>query len=304
MSKNWTQQDIPDLTEKISIVTGSNSGIGFETAKALAAKGSTVILACRNMAKATKAANEICKEVKNVKLEIIQLDLADLSSVKTFAISFKTKYNRLDILINNAGIMVPPYTKTTDGFEVQFGANHLGHFALTGLLIDVIKKTPKARVVNVSSGAHRMGTGTINFDDLNAENAYKPIASYAQSKLANLLFTRQLNQRFKTAGIDAIATSAHPGWTATNLQVHSRIFSLLNPFFSQKPPMGALPSLFAATADLKANDYAGPSGWQEMRGTPKLVDMSDSAKDTALAKRLWDVSEKLTGISYAGLGLK
>ncbi len=194
--------------------------------------------------------------------------------------------------------MMPPYTRTKDGFEVQFGANHLGHFALTGLLTDVIARTDRARVVTVSSAAHRMGTGTINFDDLNAEKRYQPQTSYAQSKLANLLFTRGLNRYFGEAGIDAVATSAHPGWTATNLQVHSRLFSRLNPFFAQQPPMGALPTLYAATEDLEANAYAGPGGLQEVRGYPKLVGMADAARDDDLAQRLWDVSEQLTGVIY------
>lgn len=294
----WTAENIPNQTGKVAIVTGANSGIGFETAKALAAKGATIIMACRNASKAQAAITDIKKDVKDAKLELIQLDLADLESVKAFAVNFKAKYDQLDILINNAGIMMPPYTKTKDGFEVQFGANHLGHFALTAELMDVIRKTNAARVVNVSSSAHRMGTNTINFDDLNAEKEYKPATSYAQSKLANLLFTRQLNMYFQAANTDAMASSAHPGWTSTNLQEYSRMFKMLNPFFSQKPPMGALPTLYAAVADLKANDYAGPSGFMEMRGSPKLVDMSDAAKDDALAKRLWDVSEELTGISY------
>ncbi len=298
MNSQWTKENIPDQTGKIAIVTGANSGIGFETAKALAAKNATVIMACRNPSKAQAAITDIKKAVPNAKLEFIELDLADLASVKAFSHSFKEKYARLDMLINNAGIMMPPYTKTKDGFEVQFGANHLGHFALTGQVMDVISASKGARVVNVSSGAHRMGTNSIKFDDLNAEKEYKPMAVYAQSKLANLLFSRQLNSYFQTQGIDAIATSAHPGWTGTNLQQHSFLFKMFNPLFAQKPPMGALPTLFAATESLKPNDYAGPSGFQEMRGYPKLVDMSDAAKDDALAKRLWKVSEELTSISY------
>ena len=299
MSIKWSQKDIPDLTGKVIIVTGANSGIGFETAKALAAKGATVVMACRNLDKARAAVTSIQNDVKDAKLDIIQLDLADLASVKAFADSFQAKYDKLDILINNAGVMIPPYTKTKDGFEVQFGANHLGHFALTAHLINTIRTTPNARVVNVSSAAHRMGTGTINFDDLHSEKEYKAMPAYAQSKLANLLFTRQLNHFFGNSGIDAIATSAHPGWTATNLQVNAGFFKLLNPIFAQKMPMGALPTLYAAVENLEANAYAGPSGWQEMRGYPKLVDMTDSAKDDALAKQLWDVSSKLTGVTYA-----
>lgn len=299
MSSQWTEENIPKLTGKVAIVTGANSGIGFETAKALAKKDATIIMACRNPSKAQAAITDIKKAVPHAKLEFIELDLADLASVKAFTKSFKENHDRLDMLINNAGIMMPPYTKTKDGFEVQFGANHLGHFALTGQLIDVISVSKGARVVNVSSGAHRMGTNSINFDDLNAEKEYKPMAVYAQSKLANLLFSRQLNRYFQTQGIDAVATSAHPGWTGTNLQEHSFLFKMLNPLFAQKPAMGALPTLYAATEKLSANDYVGPSGFQEMRGYPELVGMSDAAKDDALAKRLWDVSEELTAVTYS-----
>jgi NAD(P)-dependent dehydrogenase (short-subunit alcohol dehydrogenase family) len=298
MMSNWTNDNIPDQTGKIAIVTGANSGIGFETAKALAEKRATVIMACRNPDKAQAAMAEIKKSVPEAKLEFIPLDLSDLASIKAFARTFQEDHDRLDMLINNAGIMMPPYSKTKDGFEVQFGANHLGHFALTGLLMPTLRKTKGARVVNVSSVAHRMGTGTINFEDLHAEKGYNPMRSYAQSKLANLLFTRQLNSYFQTENITALSTSAHPGWTATNLQAHSPLSRILNPLFSQTPPVGALPTLYAATTDREANDYAGPGGWQEMRGYPKLVDMSHSARDNALATRLWDVSEKLTGVNY------
>jgi NAD(P)-dependent dehydrogenase (short-subunit alcohol dehydrogenase family) len=298
---NWTAQDMPDLTGKITIVTGANSGIGYETAKALAAKNATVVMACRNPDKARAAADAIRGEVPGARLDPIPLDLADLASVERFADAFQARYDRLDILVNNAGVMVPPFTETAGGFEVQFGANHLGHFALTGRLLDVIARTESVRVVTVSSGAHRMGSGTIDFDDLNAEKGYRPTAAYAQSKLANLLFTRGLNRRFREADIDAVATAAHPGWTATNLQTHSRLFSFLNPFFSQRPPMGALPTLYAATEALEPNAYAGPKGRMEMRGYPTLVDTSDAAKDEALAERLWEVSERMTGVRY-GLG--
>jgi len=298
-NNNWTIEQIPDLTGKVTIVTGANSGIGYETAKALAAKGATVIMACRNAAKANQAIASVRQEVAEARLELIQLDLADLTSITDFANSFKAKYSRLDILINNAGIMIPPQlNKTADGFESQFGINHLGHFALTAQLMDVIRTTPNAKVVNVSSIAHRLGTGTINFDNLNSENKYKPMPAYAQSKLANLLFTRQLNHFFKDNSIDAVATAAHPGWTATELQKDAGFYKLLNPIFAQKQPMGALPTLYAAIENLEANAFVGPSGWQELRGHPKLVGMTDAAKDDVLAKRLWDVSTELTGISY------
>jgi len=297
MTEKWTPRNIPDLTGKVAIVTGANSGIGFETAKALAEKGAKVILACRNLDKANLAAKEIRSMVRKAKLEIIQLDLADLASVRKFADTFKSKYGSLDLLINNAGIMIPPLTKTADGFEVQFGANHLGHFALTGLLSEVILATPNARIVNVSSGAHRMGTGTIDFDNLNAEKGYQPANAYAQSKLANLLFTLELNSHLENIDSDVIATAAHPGWTVTGLQ--KGFLHTVSEWIGQRPEMGALPTLQAALdPDAKRNDYFGPSGFMEMRGYPQKVETGDAAKDVNLAKRLWEVSEEMTGISY------
>jgi len=297
MTEKWTTDNIPDMTGKVAIVTGANSGIGFETVKALAEKGAEVVLACRNLEKANVAVKEIRSMVRKAKLEIIQLDLADLASVRKFAESFKSKYQSLDFLINNAGIMIPPFTKTEDGFEVQFGANHLGHFALTGLLMDIILATPKARIVNVSSSAHRMGTGTIDFDNLNAEKGYQPANAYTQSKLANLLFTLELNKRLDNVGSDVIASAAHPGWTVTGLQ--KGFLHTVSEWFGQKPEVGALPTLQAALdSSTKRNDYFGPSGFMEMRGYPRKVDTSDAAKDANLAKRLWDVSEEMTGVNY------
>jgi NAD(P)-dependent dehydrogenase (short-subunit alcohol dehydrogenase family) len=298
MNEKWTTQNIPDMTGKVAIVTGANSGIGYETAKTLAEKGAVVVMACRNLEKAKRAEASIRISVKNAKLEVMELDLANLSSVRKFAEAFESKHPQLDLLINNAGIMIPPFTKTADGFEVQFGANHLGHFALTGLLLDTILKTPNARIVNVSSGAHRMGTGTINFENLNAEQGYNPSGAYAQSKLANLLFTLELNHHLAEIGSEVIATAAHPGWTATGLQrgfLHS-----VSEWIGQKPDMGALPTLQAAVDPIaKRNDYFGPGGFMEMRGYPRKVETSDAARNTELAKRLWSVSEELTGIRYA-----
>jgi len=297
MTEKWTTQNIPDLTGKVAIVTGANSGIGFETAKALAAKGAEVVLACRNLEKAELAAKEIRSMTRKAKLEIIKLDLADLASVRKFAETFKSKYQSLDLLINNAGIMIPPFTKTADGFEVQFGANHLGHFALTGLLMDVILATPNARIVNVSSSAHRMGTGTVDFDNLNAEKGYHPANAYAQSKLANLLFTLELNRKLVEIGSDVIVTAAHPGWTVTGLQ--RGFLHTVSEWIGQKPEMGALPTLQAALdPDAQRNDYFGPGGFMEMRGYPRKVETSDAAKDSNLAQPLWVVSEELTSISF------
>jgi len=298
MTSNWTAENIPDLTGKIVIVTGANSGIGYEMARALARKQATVILACRNKDKGQAAERQIAQEYPGAKAELGLLDLSNLALVRRFAGEFTRRYDRLDILINNAGIMRTPFGKTTDGFELQFGVNHLGHFALTGLLLDLIVRTPQARVVTVSSGGHRFGK--IDFDNLNADKGYDAGAAYGQSKLANLLFTYELHRRFKGAGVDAIAAAAHPGWTAgTNLAVHWRMLRLLNPFIGQKPSMGALPALYAATApDVQGGDYYGPDGWQELRGYPTKVRSSDRSYDPAVAAKLWIISEELTGVRY------
>ena len=221
MTSNWAAENIPDLTDKIVIVTGANSGIGYEMARALARKQATVILACRNKDKGEAAVRQIVQEYPRAKAEFMPLDLSDLASVRRFASEFAIHYDRLDILINNAGIMAVPFGRTADGFELQLGTNHLGHFALTGLLLHRIIRTPQARVVTVSSGGHRFGV--IDFDNLNTEKDYDRTRAYSQSKLANLLFTYELQKRFEGAGVDAIAVAAHPGWTATNLQAHWRM---------------------------------------------------------------------------------
>jgi NAD(P)-dependent dehydrogenase (short-subunit alcohol dehydrogenase family) len=297
MTSNWTAQNMPDLTSKVAIVTGANSGIGYEMARALAHKGAIVILACRDKDKGEAAIQQICQECPLAKVELMLLDLADLASVRYFADKFTSNYDRLDILLNNAGIMVPPFGKTVDGFELQFGTNHLGHFALTGLLFNLVVSTPQARVVMISSGGYRFGV--IDFDNLNAEQGYDRGKAYAQSKLANLLFTYELQRRFEAGGVDAIAVAAHPGWTATNLSVHWRMVRMLNPFIAQKPEMGALPALYAATAsDVQGGDYYGPDGWQELRGYPIKVQSNDRSHDMVVAARLWTVSEELTGVKY------
>jgi NAD(P)-dependent dehydrogenase (short-subunit alcohol dehydrogenase family) len=299
MSNNnqWTSENIPDQSGRVAIVTGANSGIGYETARALAHKGATVIMACRSVEKGQVAAHKIQDEDPQGTVAVMALDLANLSSVRDFAEGFKREFQRLDLLINNAGVMMlPDYTKTADGFEMQFGTNHLGHFALTGLLLETISRTPGARVVMVSSTAERFGR--MNFDNLNAEQSYDKQAAYGQSKLANLLFTAELQRRFEAAGMDAIAVAAHPGWTTTNLQRHTRL-RLLNPIFAQGPEMGALPSLYAATSpDVRGGDYFGPGGFMQMRGYPTKVKPTDRSKDEADAKKLWEVSEEVTGITF------
>lgn len=296
-TKKWTAENIPDQKGRIAIVTGSSSGIGFETAKALANKNAKVIIAVRNLAKGEKAKSKILSLNKNADVELMKLDLADLSSVKAFAQEFKNKFQKLDLLINNAGVMIPPYSKTKDGFELQMGTNHLGHFALTLQLLDLINATPNARIVNVASAAHKYGN--IDFNDLNWEKRkYKSWRAYGDSKIANLYFTQELGRKLIDKKV--IVTAAHPGWTATDLQRYSKMFEFLNQFFAMNQEQGALPTLRAATDDsANSGDYFGPDGWQEWRGYPVKVDMTKLAKDDTIAKKLWQVSEELTNIKFS-----
>lgn len=309
----WTESDMPDQSGRVVIVTGANSGIGYETARALAAKGAHVVLACRTQAKAERAAASIAEQAADVattvardhlaeRLEPAVLDLADLASVRAFADRVLSRHDRIDLLINNAGVMaVPERSETADGFELQLGTNHLGHFALTGLLLDRILATPGARVVTVSSGAHRFGS--MDFDDLQALASYNPRRAYGQSKLANLLFTLELQRRLDAIGADTMSVAAHPGWTETNLQRHTPQVGFLSRFVAQGPEMGALPSLYAAVApDAEPAGYYGPDGILEMRGHPAEATISSRGRDEESAARLWDVSETLTGVRFAALG--
>jgi NAD(P)-dependent dehydrogenase (short-subunit alcohol dehydrogenase family) len=295
--QKWDSENISDQKGRVIIVTGSNSGLGYEAAKVLVDKNASVIVAVRNEEKGNAAVEKIKIENPNADIQVMLLDLANLESVHTFADNFKNKFNKLDLLINNAGVMTPPYTKTKDGFELQFGTNHLGHFALTGLLIDLIKKTPSSRIVNVSSMAHKIGK--LNFEDLNWEaRSYNKMRSYGDSKLANLYFTRELQKRLNKHSSGVIVASAHPGGTATELARHSLFFKILN-LIAQNSKMGALPTLYAAVApDVQGNDYYGPGGIQEFRGFPKKVEPAAHAKNDDVAANLWDVSEKMTGVSY------
>ena len=296
-NKPWTEAQMPAMTGKTAIVTGANSGIGYETARALAHKGATVIMACRNLAKANDAATQIRNTKPAGAIDVMLLDLGDLESVRRFATEFRTRCARLDLLVNNAGIMTPPFGQTAQGFESQFGTNHLGHFALTGLLLDLLLQTSTSRVVTVSSVAHRYGK--IDFDNLNWAHGYDRSRAYGQSKLANLLFTHELQRRLTAAGAKTLAVAAHPGWTETNLQAHSGFYNFLNPLLAQKSPMGALPTLYAATAaDVLGGGYYGPSGFLEVRGYPQKVSSNDRSHDKAVAGRLWSVSEELTGVVY------
>jgi NAD(P)-dependent dehydrogenase (short-subunit alcohol dehydrogenase family) len=287
----FTTAALPDMTGRSVIVTGANSGIGRGAARALAGAGARVVLAVRDLDKGRAAAAAMSGET-----EVSKLDLANLASVREFAAAWD---GEIDLLINNAGVMVPPLTRTGDGFELQFGTNHLGHFALTNLLLEHVS----GRVVTVSSTGHRFGG--IDFEDLNWERKpYKAWRAYGQSKLANLLFTAELQRRLTAAGSEVLATAAHPGYAATNLQFHSQrrsldlISAVGNRLFGQDEDGGALPTLYAAVADIPGNAFAGPGGFLEQRGAPKLVGRSAAAKDIDVARRLWDVSEELTATRF------
>lgn len=299
MSKEkWDSSNILDQKGRVAIVTGSSSGIGYETARVLAEKNATVIIAVRNLQKGKTATVKILGQHPNADVKVMELDLANLESVRKFAGEFKKNFDRLDLLINNAGVMMPPYSKTADGFELQFGTNHLGHFALTGLLFDLIKGTPGSRIVNVSSGAHNYGD--LEFDDLNWEKrSYKKMKAYADSKIANLYFTYELQKRVERNRGNPLVTAAHPGWTSTELQRHAGLIRFLNHFFSQDITMGALPTLYAAVdADVKGGDYYGPSGWREMKGYPKKVESNELSHNQEIARKLWEISEELTGVKF------
>jgi NAD(P)-dependent dehydrogenase (short-subunit alcohol dehydrogenase family) len=292
--ENWNSNNIPDQKGKVVIVTGSSSGIGFETAKVLADKNAEVIIAVRNIEKGNSAKSKILNENETANVSVMQIDLSDLSSVQSFVNEFKTNFLRLDLLINNAGVMVPPYSKTKDGFELQMGTNHFGHFALTLGLIELLDQTKDSRIVNVSSMAHKYGN--INFDDLNWEKRkYKAMRAYGDSKIANLYFTFELQKRLGKMGSKIKVTAAHPGWTATDLQRHSGLFSFLNQFFAMEGWQGALPTLRAAIDPIaNGGDYFGPDGFQEWKGFPVQVGSNDLSKDTKIALKLWEVSEELT----------
>ena len=296
--QQWTTENISDQRGKVVIITGSSSGIGFEAARVLANKNAEVIVAVRNQQKGDDALNKIKSQNSSANVKVMLLDLANLKSIKTFADNFKKKHTKLDLLINNAGVMMPPYGKTKDGFELQFGTNHLGHFALTGHLFELIKNTPNSRIVNISSSAHNWGN--IDFSDLTWENRkYKTGRSYGDSKIANLYFTYELQNRLGDKISNPVVTAAHPGWTATELQRHSSVFSFLNRFFAMPIWQGALPTLRAATdSNVKSGDYFGPDGFQERRGYPVKVDSNKLSQDKEIAKKLWGVSEKLTGIKF------
>lgn len=295
---NWTTADIPDQTGRVAVITGANTGLGFETAKALAEKGGRVVIAVRNVEKGKQAADRISGDV-----EVQELDLTSLASVRTAAEALKSRFDRIDLLINNAGVMTTPKGTTKDGFELQFGTNHLGHFALTGLLLPAIVDVPASRVVTVSSNGHKMG-GAIHWDDLQWERSYSRMGAYTQSKLANLMFTYELERRLAPRG-KTIAVAAHPGTATTELarslpRPIERAFLVAAPvLFAQTPDGGALPTLRAATdPGVLGGQYYGPDGIGQQRGNPVVVASNAVSYDVAQQQRLWSVSEELTGVTF------
>ena len=309
MSEKWTTADIPDQSGRTALITGANSGLGLQTAKALAAAGATVLLGCRNLDKAAAAKAEIESAAPGAAVEVVELDLGSLDSVERAATEVAARSDDLHLLVNNAGVMAPPRRETVDGFELQFGTNHLGHFALTGRLLEKLLVAPSPRVVTVASMAHR--AGKMDFEDLNWERRYSRWPAYGRSKLSNLLFTSELARRAAAADSDLIAAAAHPGYASTNLQtagpgmgpigvVVKPLAKVSNLFLGQSDAMGALPTLYAATApDVTGGEYFGPDGIGEQRGHPQRVGRSGRASNEADARRLWEVSEELTGVSVA-----
>ncbi|MEU9699453.1 SDR family NAD(P)-dependent oxidoreductase [Streptomyces sp. NPDC047981] len=302
MTQNWTSDDIPEQHHRVAVVTGANTGLGFETARALAARGATVVLAVRNVEKGKAAAARIADAVPGADVTVQGLDLASLESVRQAAAELRDAHPRIDLLINNAGVMYTPKQTTRDGFESQFGTNHLGHFALTGLLLERLLPVAGSRVVTVSSVGHRIRAG-IHFDDLQWERSYSRVPAYGQSKLANLMFTYELQRRLSDRDT-TVAVAAHPGMADTELMRYTprplRVaVSAVGPLVLQSTEMGALPVLRAATdPGVRGGQYYGPSGIGETRGHPKLVESSRLSHDMAVQHRLWAVSEDLTGVTF------
>ena len=306
----FTSESIPNLTGKTALITGANSGLGLESARALAAKGAHVILAVRSEEKGKQALEELRAEQPLASLEVLSLDLSSLASIRRAAKALLAAHPRLDILLNNAGVMATPYALTEDGFELQFGTNHLGHFAFTGLIFSLLLKAPQARVVNVSSQVHLVGR--MRFDDLAWTQRYSKWGAYNMSKVANLLFTYELARRISEKGLSIISAAAHPGYAATQLQqrgaelsganLRAKLIKLLNPIAGQSAAMGALPQLYAATApDVMPCDYLGAGGLFGARGYPKKVRSAKHSYDAQAMRTLWEMSEQLTSVRYEAL---
>lgn len=307
-SKGWTVADIPDQSGRNVVVTGANSGLGFETTKAFASKGAHVVMACRSEERGNRAREDILADQPDASLSVGHLDLADLESVASFAATVTDEHDSIHVLCNNAGVMALPRKETEDGFEFQFGVNHLGHFALTGHLLETLRDTDgETRVVTQSSGLHR--NGKIRFDDLHSTESYDKWGAYAQSKLANLLFAYELDRRLTAAGASVTSVACHPGYADTDLQRRGpemagstlRLWAMkvANALLAQSAAAGALPMLYAATApDVEGGDYVGPGGFQQMRGSPERQESSERSYDESTAERLWEVSAELTGVGY------
>jgi NAD(P)-dependent dehydrogenase (short-subunit alcohol dehydrogenase family) len=302
----WTAADVPDQHGRFAIITGGTGGLGLETARVLAIRGATVVLAGRDPVKLETASSQLVAAQPDASVQTAEIDLASLESVRKAAAELAGQYPNIDLLINNAGLMMPPYGLTKDGYELQFGTNHLGHFALTGLLIRQLLATPGSRVVTVSSNAHR--AGRMNFEDLNSSRRYRKTTAYGQSKLANLMFTYELQRRLSAAGAQTIAVAAHPGTARTDLTRHLSAvsnaamgprFSSLNSWFVQGAAMGALPTLRAATdPDAVGGTYYGPDGFGQLTGYPVVVTSTTRSHNRQAQRRLWAESEQLTGITY------
>ena len=309
----WTAEDIPDQTGRTAVVTGANSGLGLVTSRELARANATVVMACRDPGRGEQARAEVMAVAPGAEVALERLDLAALASVREFAAKVARDRGRIDILVNNAGVMGPPRGETADGFELQLGTNHLGHFALTGLLLDALLAAPAGRVATVTSPMHRVGR--IDFDDLQRERGYNRWLAYGQSKLANLLFARELQARLAKAGAGTLSVAAHPGYAATHLQstgpgaggglmarVWTGVLAIGNRVYAQSEEIGALPQLYAATApEVPGGALVGPSSFDQMRGHPKLVGSGRAGSDMEVARRLFDVSAELTGVDYAAL---
>ena len=300
----WTTADIPDETDRRAVVTGANSGLGLVIARELTRAGACVVMACRNLDKGRRAVEEVTRQVAEPCVHLEQLDLADLSSVRDFAERLSYSHDRVDVLVNNAGIMAPPRRETVDGFESQIGTNHLGHFALTGRLLGLLSAAPAPRVVTLSSIMHRVGW--LRLDDLQMRRRYFNWLAYGQSKLANLMFAIELSRRAAAAGSPLLSVAAHPGYAATNLQFAAPATRLergsmwvLNQTIAQSADQGALPALYAATMPgVPGGAFVGPDGFMELRGGPRLTRGAGRAYDEAAARALWEQSEKLTGVRY------
>lgn len=301
MSTTWTTSDIPDQSGRVAVVTGANSGLGLETVRELARAGASVVLAVRSLDRGQNAIDDIRADQPDADLHLQELDLASLASIRAAAEEVRTNLDRIDLLINNAGVMYTPRQQTADGFEMQFGTNHLGHFAWTGLLLDLALEVEGSRIVTVSSVGHRIRS-RIDFDDLNAERSYNRVAAYGRSKLANLLFTYELQRRLSAANAPTMALAAHPGGSDTELTRHipgAGILAPLTSLIAQSAAMGALPTLRAATDPAASGgQYYGPDGFMETRGHPVVVKSSGRSHEVETQQRLWAVSEQLTDVTY------